>query len=331
MILSAFHRLNSVSPLTVLLIAGVFSASSLMVAAPSQADPAVKEANVRIVADYNFDHVNSNDAFQYTPPPTTLGSIQEVDIDSGGFTGIFTFPVAEAFGVRVYGGPTFSKTSIDQFATVRVSPLVSPRVSIERFGLDVGGDVFWRDPNVGEAGIGTFYQFSSVDAGNVDDEFVGAGRSINRSEHTAGVHAYGKLFLDDFIGYGPLDLDLSANFSDSNIDDHGSLSAERTYTTRGGARLYPNDHFALRIGGVFSRTNFGDTAFSEIRGMEVDADVLLPMARAITLGAGFRVGTVDEAPVGFQNYGRMFFGLAFKATISFTDAKSLLELNRHLY
>jgi hypothetical protein len=68
-----------------------------------------------------------------------------------------------------------------------------------------------------------------------------------------------------------------------------------------------------------------------MRAMEVDADLLLPMASAVTLGAGFRVGTIDEAPVGFQNYGRFFFGLAFKATISFTDAKSLLELNRHFY
>lgn len=300
----------------VVLSVGAFAAP-LLIAGPSQADPAVKEANLRIVADYNFDHVNSNDAFQYTPGPTTLTSIQEVDIDSGGFTGFYTFPLSgEAYGARVYGGPTFSERSADVFA--RVVPNV--RDTVKRVGVDLGGDVFWRDPTVGEVGIGTFYQFSAAEAGETD-----------RSEHNAGVRAYGKLFVDDFASYGPFDLDVSAVFSDADIDDNGSLSAERTYTARGGARLYPNDSFSLRVGGVYSRTNYGDTSFSEMRAMEVDADLLLPMASAVTLGAGFRVGTIDEAPVGFQNYGRFFFGLAFKATISFTDAKSLLELNRHFY
>ena len=270
-------------------------------------DPAVQEANFRFIGNYD-------DVFRFTAP-AGLAQAVEVDVDAGGLTGIYTMPISDELGVRMIGGPTFSKVHVDGVD------------DLQSYGLMAGGDVFWRDPAVGELGVGTFYNFAESERFRSTSDF----RSVDRSDHTAGLHAYGKFFIKDLWGFGPVDLDASGNFSDSNIDDNGSLSAERNYGARWGATLYPGDGFSVRLGGRYSRTNYGDLSSQELTVMDLDAKVLIPSKPNVILGAGFFMGTTDESPNGFQNYGRFISGIAISATISFPGADSLVDLNRRFF
>ena len=141
----------------------------------------------------------------------------------------------------------------------------------------------------------------------------------------------GKLFLDQILGFGPIDLDLSGRFSDSDIDNNGSFSAERTYAARGGAKLYFSDNFSLRTGGAWTRTNFGTGNYVEDTVFEADARLLVPSMPSVTIGAGFFIGDREESPRGFQNYGRQYGGLSVSVDVSFPGATSLVELNRRYY
>ena len=278
-------------------------------------DRAVQEANFRFIANYDYIHLNSDDVFRFTAPTEPEGVGVEVDTSAGGFTGIYTMPIGNEFGARIIGGPTFSKIHVD---TVD---------DLKSYGLMAGGDVFWRDPAIGELGVGTFYNFAESEQFRSTSDF----RSVDRFDHTAGVHAYGEFFINDLLGFGPVDLDASVNFSDSNIDDNGSLSAERNYGARWGATLYPGDSFSVRLGGRYSRTNYGDLSFQQQTVMDLDAKVMIPSKPNVILGAGFFMGTTEEAPNGFQNYGRFISGIAISATISFPGADSLVDLNRRFF
>ena len=221
MILSALRRSIGSNPclgaLTV--FAATLAFSSLFASAASAEEkPAVKESNLRIIADYAYRHINSDEVFRFGP--TVLTNTPELNVDDGGFRGIYTFPILDdaALGARLIGGANFSKVDGD-FDSLAV-PVVVADPAVKRHGLDLGGEVFWRDPSVGELGMGTFYIFAEADSG-----------SDTRSEHTAGVTAFGKIFVNDFMGYGPVDLDGSVEFSDSNIDDNGALSAQRPQPT----------------------------------------------------------------------------------------------------
>ena len=300
----------------VLLTSAVCSLSLSLSALPvDAAEPAVKEANGRVIAAYDYGHLNSDDVFQFTPPPTILTQAPEVDTDAVGFTSFYTIPVADQFGARVFGAVDWAKSHTDGFD------------DLESVGLLMGGEAFWRDPEVGEVGLGTFYEFRDAELFRSDIDRT----AVDRSEHTAGVRAFGKLFLDQVFGYGPIDLDLSVRFSDSDIDDNGSFSAERTYAARGGAKLYFADNFSVRLGGAWSRTNFGTTSFIEDRLFEADARLLLPSMPSVTLGGGFFLGTREEAPGGFQNYGRQFGGVGVSVEVAFPGAASLVELNRYYF
>lgn len=285
------------------------SVASLAAWSASAAEPAVREANFRVGGDYEYLHVFADDVFQFVPGPTTLTSAAEIDIDSGGFTGTYSFPLlVESLGARVYGGPRFGKTHADTFEETTLH------------GLDLGGEVFLRNPELGEAGFGTFYTYFDTKTGKVD-----------RSEHTAGVEAFGKLFFGDRDSGTPIDIDIRMSFSDSNIDDNGSFSADRTYSTIGGVTAYFHPRAAVRLGAVYARRNLGTNEFLETRAATIDLDVLLPTERNVILGGGFIVGKREEAPAGFQNFGRMIFGIRLEATVSFTGAESLVELRRTLF
>ena len=309
LILSALRRSTGSVRVSRVCIASLTLGLALFANSVSFAEgPAVKASNLRVIANYDYTHINSDEVFEFSP--TRLVNVAEVDIDSGGFTGIYTFPFLEdeSLGARLIGGANFSKVHADTFEETK------------RHGLDLGGEVFWRDPSVGEFGLGTFYEYADAVTGPTD-----------RSEHTAGVTAFGQVFVNDFLGYGPVDLDISAAFSDSDIEDNGSESAERTYAGRWGATLYPSDTFSVRTGGVYSRTNLGTGTHVRVVGFEADARLLLPVEPLVTLGAGFEVGDYEVGANGVQNYGSMFFGIGFSVTISFADAQSLLELNRNFY
>jgi len=296
----------------------------------SAGEPAVREANFRIRADYEWLHLFSDDVFVYTAPstgngtvttpfaapPTIEGSSVEVDIDDGGFTGVYTFPVVgEEYGARVFGGPRFGKIHADTFDETDI------------FGFDAGAEGFWRDPAFGEAGAGAFYSLTDYSTDRANRPVSG----INGTFHTAGVTAYGKLFIGAPDAETPIDLDVRAVFSDSNIDDSGLNSADRTYGAIGGVTAYLNDHAAVRAGGIYDRRNLGRSESIETRAATIDLDLLVPTARNVILGAGVIVGKREEKIAGVQRYGRLLFGLRFEATISFTSAESLLELNRNLF
>lgn len=278
-------------------------------------DPAVKEANGRFIVGYDYAHVNADDVFRFTPAPTTLTRADESDTDLVSFTGFYTLPVADQFGTRVYGSINWSKVHVDGLDDLRST------------GLLMGADAFWRDPAVGEFGAGTFYEFRDSELFRSEIDFT----VTDKSEHTAGVRAYGKLFLDQILGFGPIDLDLSGRFSDSDIDDNGSFSAERTYSARGGAKLYFSDNFSFRAGGAWTRTNFGSATFIEDRVFEADARLLVPSMPSVTIGAGFFIGQREESPRTFQNFGRQYGGLRVQVDVSFPGATSLVELNRRYF
>ncbi|MCR9092798.1 MAG: hypothetical protein NXI30_01150 [bacterium] len=273
--------------------------------------PAVREANFRVIGDYTWLHYFSEEAYQFRPGPTELVDIQQVDIDDGGFTGIYVAPLAalgDEFGVRAFAGPRFSKTHVD----------VADET--ETYGVTMGGDVFWRDPAVGEAGLGTFYAWDESETGSID-----------RSNHEAGLVAFGKAFFGT-PGEGlPVDLDVTVSFSDADIDSSGANSANRTYSADGGVRAYLNDNAAVRLGGLWSRTNLGPTDHVEDRFATIDVEVLLPTERNVILGGGFIVGDRNESFIEFQKYGRFVFGITLNATVSFTGAESLAELRRNFF
>lgn len=300
----------------VALVAGCLAlAAGGLGAGAATAEPAVKQASARVVAAYDWVHVFSEEAYRVDPPPATLSDAQEIDIDAGGFTGFYTFPIDEQFGARAFAGPTFSKVHPDT------------RDELSSYGLLLGGDAFWRDPTLGELGLGTFYLFEDAEVASPDGQF----RALERNEHTAGVRAFGSIFLTGVFLLGDADVDASMRFSDSDIDSDGNASAQRNYSAQGGLRIYPTNHFSMRVGGRWSRTNFGTGEHVEQQVMDVDFDVLLPMAPNITLNGGFTVGTREEQIENFQRFGRMVLGFGVSATVSFTDAVSLLELNRHYY
>lgn len=274
-------------------------------------EPAVREANLRIRGDYTWLHYFSDEVFQFSPGPTALVDRPEVDIDDGGFVGTYVMPLevlGDEFGVRVYGGPRFTKSHPDVAEETKT------------YGITAGGDVFWRDPAVGEVGAGTFYSWDESETGSVD-----------RSNHEAGLLAYGKAFFGTPGSGTPVDLDLTLAFSDADIDSSGANSAIRTYSANGGVRAYFNDHAAVRLGGVWSRTNLGATDHVENKLATLDLEVLLPTERNVILGGGFIVGDRTEAFSAFQNYGRLVFGISLNATVSFTGAESLAELRRNFF
>lgn len=288
----------------------VFVFSAVSTSAVAESEPAVREANFRVGADYTWLHYFSDEVYQFRPT-TQLVLIEETDVDDGGFTGTYVTPLdllGPEFGLRVFGGPRFTKTHNDTFEETKT------------YGITTGGEVFWRDPAAGEAGIGTFYAWDESEVGEVD-----------RSNHEAGVTAYGKAFFGTPGEGTPIDLDVSVAFSDADIDSSGANSAMRTYAANGGVRGYFTDHAAVRLGADYSRTNMGQTDYVENILATLDFEVLLPTERNIVIGGGFIIGDRTESFIDFQQYGRTVFGISLNATISFTGAESLAELRRNFF
>jgi hypothetical protein len=271
-------------------------------------EPAVKASNGRVAAFYEYTHVDSEDAFRFPATGTpVLEHISEVDIDEGGVRGTYTMPLGDALGLRFIAGTAGSKTHPDVSAKTKTA------------GLDFGGDIFLRDPEVFELGIGPRYVWTDLSRGSTD-----------RTIHSAGAAAYGKYFLQDFR-YGPVDLDLSGEVLDSDIDRDSAFPSQRTFIVAGGARLYFSDAAALRLGGRWSRSNFEGGGNIITGAADIDLDILLPFKPNVTLGAGLSIGHVEQSQPGLAQFGRPFFSLGISATVSFPGADSLVELNRFYY
>lgn len=287
----------------VLLSVSVLGSTGLAAAS----EPAVKERNIRALARYDYTHINSDDVYEFTPPPTVLGEAQEEDIDAGTFLGFITLPIEHSFGARFFAGANTSKHHVDVAKATKSG------------GIQLGGDIFWRDPEIGEVGIGPRYFWTESSTGSSD-----------KSTNTGGAEAYGILFLKDF-GLGPVDLDIFARYLDGDVDISGFFLPQKKYGAGGQATVYVSDRVAVALGGSWSRSNYGGGDSLEVASADIDLDVLLPVPIPLTLGANLSLGNQESATVGTQNFGRSFFSLGFSLTISFTDAASLLELNRYYY
>ena len=277
-------------------------------------EPAVKALNVRALARYDYTHVDSEEVFRFTPPPPVLdqSTFGEEDIDAGAILGFVTLPIEHSLGARFFAGPTGSKRHVDRFDATR------------SYGFELGGDLFWRDPEVGELGIGPRYLFSSSTTGGVD-----------RTTNSVGADVYGVLFVQDF-GVGAIDLRGYLGFlhseSDPEAESDGTYSGMSNFRAGGNATLYVSDFLALGLGGSWSRSNFGNGGESlDISSADIDIDVLVPVVLPITLGAEVSIGRQERSAAGFAQFGRDFFSIGVSLTLSFTDASSLLELNRFYY
>ena len=118
---------------------------------------------------------------------------------------------------------------------------------------------------------------------------------------------------------------------DSDVDISGALSAERSYTAGGGARVYFSDKVALRVGGQWTRLNYGGGGNETTKAANFDLDILLPFKPNVTLGADLSLGEVDQSIPSLANFGRQFFSLGISLTVSFPGVDSLVELNRFYY
>ena len=281
-------------------------------------EPAVKAMNMRVLARYDYTHVDSEEVFRFTPPPAVLDTVTfgEEDIDAGTILGFVTIPIEHSLGARLFAGPTGSKRHVDRFDATR------------SYGFEAGGDLFWRDPEIGELGIGPRYLFSSSTTGGVD-----------RTTNSVGADVYGVLFVEDF-GLGPIDVRGTLGFlhseSEPEPESDGNYSGISNFNAGGNATLYVSDSLALGLGGSWSRSNFGNGGESlEVASADLDIDflvpVLVPAAVPITLGADISIGTQERSASGFAQFGRDFFSVGVSLTLSFADATSLLELNRFYY
>ena len=274
----------------------------------SAAKPAVKERNIRALARYDYVHVNSDDVNRFAPAPANPNdSFPEIDFDTGTFLGFLTMPVGDGMGARFFAGPATSKRHADVETATKSS------------GLEFGGDLFFRDPEVGEFGIGPRYSWRETKQGRVD-----------KSAHYGGGEMYGRAFFEGF-GFGPVDLDTRTSVLDGDIDIDGKFSEGTVYSAGGGATVYFSDRLAVGLGGSWTRSNNDDGDHLTVSSADIDIDVLLPLPMPVTFGFDVSIGNQDRAASGFDNFGSDFFSIGLGLTISFTEATSLVELSRFYY
>jgi hypothetical protein len=279
-------------------------------AADPAANSAVREGNARIKGYFDYSHrAGEDDVFVTGPSAPGMMSFDppEQDIEAGGVIGTYTFPVAESIGARVIIDPNATSINTPGLPHIRSS------------GIALGGDLFWRDPNVGEFGVGPRYAWNHLEpAGN------------NSETHTGGAEASATLFLEDF-GIGPVDLGVDGRYLYSETDDNGFLIADRTWGVSGGARAYVSDIVALGLGGSWTRERFEAGDKSATTTADLSMDILLPFSTPLTLGATASFGQYERFQSGLATYGVDYYSLGVALTVSFATAKSLVELERHFY
>jgi hypothetical protein len=288
---------------------GLIVVGGLAASAASAAEPAVKESNFRIIGSYDFVHVNSDRATGNALGSAVVFDIPEEDIDLGSVLGVYTTPIGHSLGARAFVGVIGAKRHVDTEAERTIG------------GLEMGADIFWRDPALGEIGIGPRYTWLDVERG-----------SSNQSGHSAGAALTGSLYLDSF-GRLPADLNFEASLLDSDvdIDRDGSLSPGRTYHFSGGVTAYLADNFSMGMAGRYTRENAGNGEHLVTAAADIDARLLLPMRSAVTLGVSVSGGRQDVAVNGLSNYGTDFYSIGISVAVSFPGADSLVELNRNFY
>ena len=269
-------------------------------------EPAVRELNVRAVGSFDHISVGSDDVFNSSG---LLVHLSEEESDIGSIVGVVTVPIGETLGARGFFGAVGSKRHIDVLPARRSG------------GIEMGGDLFWRDPEVGEIGIGPRYFWNQTTALGED-----------QSSHSGGAELSASLFIESF-GVGPVDLDFVTSVLDSELDPdrNGSYRPGRTYAAAGGATVYLSDNFSAGLGGSWTRENAGNGEHHIVTSADIDAEVLLPFSPAVTLGAGLSFGEQEFSLSNFSTYGVSFWSIGVSVGVSFPGANSLVELNRFFY
>lgn len=271
------------------------------------ADPAVAAFNYQAIAGYRFEHVEDSDAtfnvfpFQFTVPEEESHRVSAV--------GRLTMPVSERIGARAFLSPGYVRGEVDDFS----------RSEIDGGGISVGGDLFVRDPERFEIGIGPRFDWITLELDGFDQDLRTFGGEL-------GVRG----FLPDF-GVGPLDLQLTGALGDRDVDKNGSDFSGRTGSVEGGVVLYPFDRLSIQLGGVWTSDPALDGSHYESRFGVLELDFLLAKSPAWILGPRVLAGERDRPFFGLENVDQTFYSIGFELSASFPGADSLVVLRRRYH
>jgi hypothetical protein len=273
---------------------------------PAAADgPAVEAPNGRLTGFFEHSHVQSDDSLASTggaPPPAF--EFPEEDIEIGGLAATVTLPVAHSLGARLLLSGFGGKRHPDGFDDAKVG------------GIELGGDLFWRDPEIGHAGIGPRYLWSTYERSGDDDDAHAVGGTVQAGAYLSG------------FGVIPVDLDARSTILDWHREDIYLDSPKRVYSASGDATFYLSDVTALRTGGRWVRTN-GSSGESVVdRFADLGLEWLLIRRPALRLGANLSLGERETSISGVSTFGRFFYALGLSATLSLPGADSLVDLRR---
>lgn len=271
-------------------------------------DPAVAETNFRAGIDYVFSSIEDDSASNGSLSVYLLET-EKNDVD---FRGVVVVPVAHSIGLRLSLAPNYSTYEVDG---------VFSRYS-KTAGLGLAGDVFFRDPDRFEIGLGPRY---SWDEPLESDD----GHSI----HSLAGIVYGRLFLGD-PGIVPIDVEAFVLFGEQDLgeEDRTGGSSE-FYEAGGGLTFYPHARLALGAGASYREED--SSAFAD-REREIVAgrffvDFLALRRPGLIVGPRAEVGEVESSLAGFEGLEQRFYSVGLAVSLNFPGAESLVDLSRRYF
>lgn len=263
---------------------------------------AVEVLNYQAGVGYSWEHVEDS-----TERFAGFGfEIPGEDTHRVGAYATVTVPLVGWIGARASIQPGYSNRRIDD----------SSDSETEGDGVAVGGDLFVRDPEHFEVGIGPRYDWTSFDTDSQDVEV----------QSIAG-EAYARIFLPD-LGSVPADLWLSGSIGDLDIDfDFGDL-AGKTRSVAGGIVAYPIPRLAIRTGGGFIHEESSGSSYVESKYGVLGFDLLMMSSPALILAPRVTVGDRDTATAGPISFDQTYYSVGFVLSASFPGADSLVALRR---
>lgn len=268
------------------------------------ADPAVAVFNYQAGVGYRFEHVEESDARFFTFP--FLFNVPEEDIHRASAFGRLTVPVSGPIGARAFLSPGYVNRQIDDFS----------QTEIDGGGISIGGDLFVRNPERFEIGVGPRFDWATLESDGFDQDLRTFGGEL-------GVRG----FLPDF-GVGPLDLQISGAIGDRDVDQDGGDFSGRTSSAAGGVVLYPFDRSSIHFGGVWTSEPALDGSHFESRFGVFELDFLLAKSPAWVVGPRVSAGERDRPFFGPTSVDQTFYSIGFELSASFPGADSLVVLRR---
>ena len=270
--------------------------------------PAVARANVRVLAGYDYSHVDRTRASFFDPNTSTTSILQfdEVDRQRTRAELVGTLGLAHSLGLRgrLRGGYGNARRRLD--------------------GLDPGNDdfdtasygvvteLFARDPELGALTVGGSYDRLDGDGGFEADEFGGS--------------AAVAIFFPD-MGSGPVDWTLRFDYLRRQISGAGSSFDVDSFGIRGGAGWYLTKDFQLEIGGRWSRSD-AEVFIVEDREGFMNLRWFLPMPVSVELSVGGSAGVSEYKESPFSSDDRLNYGANMGLTFRFRSAANLIDAIR---